>query len=157
MRRFYLQREVDETGVSGTGRVAEGVMFSCGRVSMTWNSQWGAVNVYDNMQVVEHLHGHGGNTRVVWIDGDEATVPVSKPQMTDPKTGKVTMGKHLTERERSVLRLLAEGVSTRDVGSQLGISPKTVETHRVRIYHKTNCRNAVELTRYAVRTGMIGA
>ncbi len=63
----------------------------------------------------------------------------------------------LTTRERQVLRLLAQGVSTREAAAQLTISPKTVETHRVRIYTKLGCKSAVELTRIAVRTGMIEA
>jgi DNA-binding NarL/FixJ family response regulator len=63
----------------------------------------------------------------------------------------------LTPRERQVLRLLAAGTSTRDTASQLTISPKTVETHRVRIYSKLGCKTAVELTRIAVRTGVIEA
>ncbi len=63
----------------------------------------------------------------------------------------------LTPRERQVLRLLAAGVSTRETASRLTISPKTVETHRVRIYAKLGCKSAVELTRIAVRTGLIEA
>jgi len=63
----------------------------------------------------------------------------------------------LTPRERQVLRLLATGISTRDTAQRLTISPKTVETHRVRIYQKLGCKSAVELTRIAVRTGLIEA
>jgi DNA-binding NarL/FixJ family response regulator len=63
----------------------------------------------------------------------------------------------LTQRERQVLRLLAGGMSTRDTAARLTISPKTVETHRVRIYAKLGCKSAVELTRIAVRTGLIEA
>jgi DNA-binding NarL/FixJ family response regulator len=63
----------------------------------------------------------------------------------------------LTPRERQVLRLLAAGVSTRETAARLTISPKTVETHRVRIYAKLGCKSAVELTRIAVRTGLIEA
>ena len=63
----------------------------------------------------------------------------------------------LTPRERQVLRLLAGGSSTREAAAQLTISPKTVETHRVRIYQKLGCKSAVELTRIAVRTGLIEA
>lgn len=68
MRRFYLNRKVDKTGTSGTGRVAEGVMFACGRVAMTWLSHYGCVSTYDNIQVVEALHGHDGATDVEWVD-----------------------------------------------------------------------------------------
>ena len=68
MRRFHLERDIDETGISGTGIVAEGVMFTNGHVAMTWLSPFLAVNVYDNMEVVVQLHGHNGKTRVVWDD-----------------------------------------------------------------------------------------
>lgn len=68
MRRFQLHRIDDETGTSGTGVVAEGVRFSNGKVALNWLSHYGAVNVYDSMEVTEHVHGHGGKTRIVWID-----------------------------------------------------------------------------------------
>lgn len=67
-RLFVLDRKVDATGTSGTGIVAEGVRFSNGKVALHWLSHLGAVNVYDSMDVCEALHGHSGNTRVVWTD-----------------------------------------------------------------------------------------
>jgi DNA-binding NarL/FixJ family response regulator len=63
----------------------------------------------------------------------------------------------LTAREVQVLRLLATGLSTRKVAASLGISPKTVETHRIRIYEKLGCKSVVDLTRIAVRTGLVEA
>jgi two-component system, NarL family, nitrate/nitrite response regulator NarL len=63
----------------------------------------------------------------------------------------------LTTRERQVLRLLAMGVSTREAAARLTISPKTVETHRVRIYEKLGARSVIDLTRIAVRTGLVRA
>lgn len=66
-RLFVLQRNDDETGISGTGVVAEGVEFTGGKVALHWLTVYGAVNVYDNMQVVEELHGHGGKTKVVYV------------------------------------------------------------------------------------------
>jgi len=78
--------------------------------------------------------------------------------MRKPTGGEGSSGlEALTPRERQVLRLLAAGVSTRDTAARLTISPKTVETHRVRIYAKLGCKSAVELTRIAVRTGLIEA
>ena len=68
MRRFVLQRDVDATGTSGTGVVAEGVEFSNGQVTIHWISQLESVNVYANAKVLSALHGHNGNTRIVWID-----------------------------------------------------------------------------------------
>lgn len=67
-RRFVLDRDVDATGTSGTGIVAEGVQFSNGQVVIHWLSQLEAINVYANALVLEQLHGHGGNTQVKWID-----------------------------------------------------------------------------------------
>ena len=63
----------------------------------------------------------------------------------------------LTAREIQVLRLFASGRSTREVAASLGISPKTVETHRVRIYTKLGAKGVVDLTRIAVRSGLVEA
>jgi hypothetical protein len=68
MRRFYLQRHEDATGTSGTGKVAEGVVFQCGRVALTWLTHVACVSIYDNIQGVETIHGHDGKTEVVWVD-----------------------------------------------------------------------------------------
>ena len=68
MRRFQLHRDEDETGVSGTGIVAEGVEFTNGSVSFTWLGPHRCFDNYESMKTVEELHGHGGKTRVVYID-----------------------------------------------------------------------------------------
>lgn len=68
MRRFTLVRNEDATGTSGVGVVAEGVEFSNGRVSLHWLSQLDVISVYDNVLVVEKLHGHDGRTSIVWTD-----------------------------------------------------------------------------------------
>jgi DNA-binding NarL/FixJ family response regulator len=60
----------------------------------------------------------------------------------------------LTPREREVMLLLTGGASTKEVAKRLGLSTKTVETHRVRIYLKTGATSAVELTRIAIRAGL---
>lgn len=67
-RAFELHRDVDETGVSGTGVVAEGVEFSDGTVALRWLSEWPTSVVFHDrgMEAVEAVHGHGGKTRVVW-------------------------------------------------------------------------------------------
>ena len=43
-------------------------MFQCGKVAMTWLSHFGTMTLFDNIQVVEHLHGHEGATKIVWVD-----------------------------------------------------------------------------------------
>lgn len=60
----------------------------------------------------------------------------------------------LTERQREVLQLLAEGKTTGMVARQLGISPKTVGSHRQNIMKKLDCHSIPELVKYAVREGM---
>lgn len=62
----------------------------------------------------------------------------------------------LSHRERQVLQLLAEGLSTRDIAERLHISGKTVSTHREHIMNKLNLKGIAQLTRYAVRQGWLG-
>jgi DNA-binding NarL/FixJ family response regulator len=61
----------------------------------------------------------------------------------------------LTPREQEVLRLLAEGNSTKEIAGRLFISPKTVENHRANIMHKLNLHSAIDLVRYSARLGLI--
>jgi DNA-binding NarL/FixJ family response regulator len=61
----------------------------------------------------------------------------------------------LTPREREVLALIALGKRTREIGGQLGITSKTVACHRSRILDKLHARNAADLTRFAVREGLV--
>lgn len=61
----------------------------------------------------------------------------------------------LTDREREVLQLLAEGYSVKDVGKQLHISTKTVATHKVHLMDKLNLHSMTDLVKYAIRKGVI--
>jgi DNA-binding NarL/FixJ family response regulator len=63
----------------------------------------------------------------------------------------------LTEREREVLKLVAEGYSGTEIAEQLVISPKTVDTYRERIMQKLGLRHRYELVRYALNKGMLKA
>ncbi len=60
----------------------------------------------------------------------------------------------LSDREREVLQLLAEGKSTKQIAMELHISVKTVETHRRQIMNKLDIHSVAELTKYAVRKGL---
>ncbi len=60
----------------------------------------------------------------------------------------------LTEREREVLQLIAEGKSTKQIANDLHVSAKTVESHRRQVMGKLNIRNVAELTKYAIREGL---
>jgi len=61
----------------------------------------------------------------------------------------------LTGRERQVLQLIAEGKTTKEVASLLGISPKTAEAHRTKIMNKLETHGTAGLVRYAIRRGLI--
>jgi DNA-binding NarL/FixJ family response regulator len=62
-----------------------------------------------------------------------------------------------TTREREIIQLLAEGRSNKEVADKLGISVKTVETHRAAIMRKLGLHSIGELVRYAIRNHMIEA
>jgi DNA-binding NarL/FixJ family response regulator len=61
----------------------------------------------------------------------------------------------LTAREQEVLKLVAEGYMNKQIADALVISEKTVERHRANILEKLGMRDRVELTRYAIRQGLI--
>lgn len=60
----------------------------------------------------------------------------------------------LTDKEREVLQLLAEGKATKQIAFLLKVSTKTIETHRQRIMEKLNIHSIAELTKYAIREGL---
>jgi two-component system response regulator NreC len=61
----------------------------------------------------------------------------------------------LTDREKEVLQLLAEGRSNKEVATQLNVGLSTVETHRANLMQKVNLHNTAEIVLYAVRKGII--
>lgn len=67
MKVFYLKRTEDESGISGTGRVAQGFIFDNGKVALTWLSEHPSVTIYDNIGEVHAIHSHGGKTEVEMI------------------------------------------------------------------------------------------
>jgi DNA-binding NarL/FixJ family response regulator len=61
----------------------------------------------------------------------------------------------LTNRQKEVLQLVAEGKSSKEVACALGVSVKTAETHRANIMHRLDCHSVTELVRFAVRNSII--
>ena len=90
---------------------------------------------------------------------DSAVSPqVVKTLMKMPgKETKITDTQYatLTVREQEVLRLLAEGLSTKEIAEKLCISPKTVENHRANIMKKLDLHSTIEVVRYAAKLGLI--
>jgi DNA-binding NarL/FixJ family response regulator len=70
------------------------------------------------------------------------------------ETGGSPEGTGLTDRQREVLQLLAEGHSTRNIALRLHVSIKTIETHRHQIMDKLDIHSVAELTKFAVREGL---
>ncbi len=69
--------------------------------------------------------------------------------------GEATPEDPLTPREQEVVKLIAEGHTSEEIAEALVISKKTVERHRANILEKLGMRNRVELTRYAIRRGLV--
>lgn len=70
-------------------------------------------------------------------------------------SGKVVASQTLTQREREVVQLVAEGQSNKNIASRWGVSIKTVDSHRTSAMRKLNLRTAVDLARYAIRNRLI--
>jgi hypothetical protein len=71
-RAFTVHRAADATGVSGTGRVLDGVIFHTGQVVVCWRSGYGSVTIFENWKAFDsvHLKAHPENrARIVFFDG----------------------------------------------------------------------------------------
>jgi len=77
-------------------------------------------------------------------NGDDGRQPEFKPS-----------SEALTSREREVIQLLAEGKTSKEVAVALNLSVKTAETHRTNLMRKLNLHSVADLTRYAVRNGIV--
>jgi len=92
-----------------------------------------------------------------FLDSSLSHKVVKKLMESPEKETKITDARYerLTSREQQVMRLLAEGLSTKEIAKKLFISPKTVENHRANIMNKLDLHSTIELVRYAVRLGLI--
>lgn len=79
MRRFQLARSADVTGVSGTGVVADGCQFGDGKIVIRWRGERPSTVIWDRIEDALHVHGHAGNTQVVWLDDADQAVSELDP------------------------------------------------------------------------------
>ncbi|HUS34119.1 MAG TPA: response regulator transcription factor [Verrucomicrobiae bacterium] len=82
------------------------------------------------------------------------TVPMS-PQAANNLSTPNEERKQLTPREIQVLCLIARGLTNKEIGNELGLGVRTIETHRENLIHKTGLPTVPELTRYAVLNGYV--
>lgn len=83
-RRFQLLRNEDISGVSGTGVVAEGAVWSSGAVALHWPGYPQATSVWASIYDLIAAHGHDGATEVVWIDEGPSVSPAALEQPKQP-------------------------------------------------------------------------
>lgn len=81
------------------------------------------------------------------------SVTDSRAEKTQVKSASV----HLTKREKEILNLIADGLTSQEIAESLYISPRTVETHRANLLQKLDIKNTAGLVRYAVENGFVGA
>jgi DNA-binding NarL/FixJ family response regulator len=96
--------------------------------------------------------------RAVTRGGSYFSPPVAREivkQLRSPRRDEQEPYALLSSREREVLQLIAEGLSAKEIASELKISTKTVEAHRTSLMRKLGVRKATELVRYAFRHGLI--
>ena len=89
-----------------------------------------------------------------YLSPDVARGVVDSYVRAQPEPGRNPAFAMLTEREREILQMLAEGKTTKVMASDLSVSVKTVETHRRNIMQKLNLHSVAELTKYAIREGV---
>jgi DNA-binding NarL/FixJ family response regulator len=87
----------------------------------------------------------------------DAVRALMREYMERARSGEAVHGELLTPREEEILKLVAEAHTNEEIAEMLFISKKTVERHRANILEKLGMRDRVELTRYAIRRGLIEA
>ena len=85
----------------------------------------------------------------------DAMTALMREYLQRARRGERLRGSILTGREAEIVKLIAEGRSSKEIAGLLVISVKTVERHRANILQKLEMRDRTELTRYAIRTGLV--
>ena len=85
----------------------------------------------------------------------DALTALMREYLQRARRGERLPGSILTAREAEIVKLIAEGSTSKEIAGLLVISIKTVERHRANILQKLEMRDRTELTRYAIRTGLI--
>jgi hypothetical protein len=62
LKRFHLNRIIDVSGTSGTGKVAEGVIFENGKCALSWLTKYSSIAIYNSIDELDKIHSHDGKT-----------------------------------------------------------------------------------------------
>lgn len=89
---FDLIRDTDVSGVSGTGKVAEGVIFSDGHAAVHWLGTWPTTTPHPSIASIKAVHGHGGATRIVLNDPADRLSRIAAAHSKDAAGGGLTDG-----------------------------------------------------------------
>jgi len=90
-----------------------------------------------------------------FLSPSAATALIEQSQQKAPAEGEADPYRRLTDREREILKLVAEGRTTRQIAEMLVVSPKTVEWYKNSLMNKLNIHNKTELIRFAIRKRII--
>lgn len=95
----------------------------------------------------------GGQKYLTPAVSEQLIATVRAPKSDAP--GPYNAAESLTQRQREILQLIAEGRSSREIAALLNISVKTVETHRSLLMERLNLHDVAGLVRYAIRVGLV--
>lgn len=101
-------------------------------------------------EVLRAVHAVADGKRYIGQGLTQSLLNVQKDARNGDRTVEV-----LTKTERNIVKLVAEGKSNPEVGATIGLSPRTVETYRLRLMRKLGVENLPSLVRYAIRHGII--
>lgn len=132
------------------------------------------LTMYDNEQYFFEALAAGASGYVLKSVADRDLVEACRATMSDEpflypgavnalirnyldrvREGQSLPARAITDREEEILKLVAEGHTTQEIAHILVISPKTVERHRANLLQKLGLKDRLELTRYAIRVGLI--
>jgi DNA-binding NarL/FixJ family response regulator len=118
------------------------------------------LTIYDGDKLIDEMQRAGahGCLRKADVSRDlirAITAVMKNRTFYAPETATSTL--RLTTRQREIVELLAQGRTSAEVAASLGISTKTVETHKSNIHLRTHCHTMAHLVRYAIRNGIIVA
>jgi hypothetical protein len=98
-RPFALYRKNDATGISGTGIVAEGAVFSDGTAVLRWLTEWPTSVVFHDrgIEAIEKIHGHGGATEIVWLSDELDSLAAMEQQRDAARAQLADVHRHVAD------------------------------------------------------------